>query len=624
MAKELPKAEQGRIIDAAKRAARLHADGMQPTMAIEKVARDSGFSAPVIRFMTQAFNKSLSVARMQLEKQASRQSEFPLADAEAVIQSIFSEGIQQKVAFEPPDTSTWGKEPEMQKTAAEEELQKDALDPGELARREVEDAFSRNLDPTTALTLAERARMQKLAGMNIVLLEGAKQATVQAQEQFRADLNTAADVVKRLFPQQLQKVAQAITNQYRHSQSFLALLNERLETCELPTGLQKTAHCAVLPSRSPYKEIGDCFRSAENVVRAQERESKLIETANRLNEKQAGADKLLSSFTANTAAEIAGSLLGPRAGAAAGGALEGVISTPKREEALRLELDPTFQNKERELSAKAAFNELALFDPDLKQYSMPELIKSYNDSVSLNPESIQNQAILKQLMLGNIRGSGQKDIFQISQEQSLADQMASARQGQEALVEQAVQQAGEAGAAEEDKHQEALAQSTERREATMLDKQKVKQDKDLRGQDKSIQDKRIKDERKYREGQTADERQYREGQTADERQYREGQTEAERAHKEKSQLDAETRREQSTLSAEERKSEAEAKKMRAGFQVKQVEEMAKDVRKDLQEARAKGNISDEDYRKMLAILAGRAPDQIIKIFRAGKMRAGMP
>jgi len=67
--------------------------------------------------------------------------------------------------------------------------------------------------------------------------------------------------------------------------------------------------------------------------------------------------------------------------------------------------------------------ELVLYDPDLQQYDYKALIKAYNDTVSNVPSAYKNSALLKNLMLKNLESAGQKDPFEILQEQKIEGEL---------------------------------------------------------------------------------------------------------------------------------------------------------------------------------------------------------
>lgn len=93
----LSKAAEERIIEAVKQAvAMVDNDGISPTAAIEKVARQEQWGPNTVRFAARAYNTGRQTAQREtsngiLDKIAS----FPLADAESVVASMWPEQIKQ-------------------------------------------------------------------------------------------------------------------------------------------------------------------------------------------------------------------------------------------------------------------------------------------------------------------------------------------------------------------------------------------------------------------------------------------------------------------------------------------------------------------------------------------------
>ena len=389
------------LVDAVGEAILLTKQGADPNSAIKRVVVARGFSAPFVHRMVEAFNKSASCYHFEQLVKEGGPDEFPLADANTILHELYPEARLEKAA------------------AAEEPYIPFFVPSLNCATVDIE-RIEQNFMPKTAAASQEaqlsafedvprtpRGLMRCLAkygGACEKLRRGFRTKLANAQRELELTLQRAGTSVQHMQPRRLRKVAQNIVNGYpRTGQDLLGLLSA-YGNVEFPE-LEKTANAAVFPADEPYLSV--------SMVLEQLRKVAAIEAEQAAFEKH--ADGFLSSLLANSAANSAtGRVLSPEA-------LRDILekgSVPS-EKTVEDMLDPKFFNQLREIEARRAFMNMALFDPDLKQYDFSKLVDAYNEAVTMVPDSVKNPVVLKNLMLSNMVSSGRKDPYQLAQELKL-------------------------------------------------------------------------------------------------------------------------------------------------------------------------------------------------------------
>lgn len=372
---------------------------MHPNEAILKVASDRQYNPQFVSRMVEAFNKSKTVHVLKEAKGDDRAKPFDIADAAWVLQKMYA--------------------PEMTKAAAE--VPQVTRERSLVRQTQVMQKAASALQPAPVKDPELRARMMKQAedAYFYVCKKVMDQLHTNVQEQKYAFDQALDRIVTEIAPMPehyLQKVARYIINGYPTTgPALLAVLSNRLSR-PLPE-LQKTANAVVFPNREPYISISALYTAAEKMAKAEIEEQTFEKSAE---------EGFISGVASRALAEtLAGMGVAPETMAEAGAA--------SRKEKGEDVLDPNFYNKLKELDVKRAFLSLVLYDPDLKQYGMSELRKSYNDVVSTVPNAYQNPVVLKNMMLRNLQSSGVKDPYELKQELEIGKTMDETTQNREKM-----------------------------------------------------------------------------------------------------------------------------------------------------------------------------------------------
>lgn len=366
---------ENRIVSALETAIGLTNGGMDPNQALAKVAAEQQFGPEHIARMSEAFNKSKSVAFLKHAAPEERARAIPLADTNTVVQLVFKP-IEKVAAAQPPrlDLSAVDMQvPAFQKAAAE--------------------APAETIPVHSAL-----ARLEKYSSFCLKVREHTRQETLRARHNFNEALKEAVERMQPLSDGAFEKAAQLVINaQAQLGRQLMEAIANRARKPLAP--LQKTASCAIFPAREPYLSVAKVFAAAQKYARAKHVETVL--------EKQAiVGGNLFSSFI---------------------GAMAGTSALPKPEVRALDVIDPQVFNQLKELEAREALTHLMLYDPDLKQYELPRLVGAYNRAVSVAPDAYKNPAVLKSMMVQDLESGGVKDPMTLRAEATMAKDLAQAQ-----------------------------------------------------------------------------------------------------------------------------------------------------------------------------------------------------
>jgi hypothetical protein len=372
--------EEKQFIGDVERAIQLTHDGVSPTEAITKIASEGQYGPEHIKRMTQAFNKSKSVYKLKTASTEERAQPFSLANAEDVIKEVYVSEKQAEQELQLPtiDFSAQLTSLPQQKTASVEDYNNH--------RNLGVHRFSAD-DVLRKYHQVKQGVRDKLAS---------RQA--EARYMFGKYLDDVVDSVIRMSDNQMRKVAQKVVNSYPNTgEKLIKVLNDKMNR-NFPE-VQKTASAAVFQAKEPYLSIVKVYEYAEKIAKTRQ-DLELFD-------KQ--AESVVKGFLGNAAANLLTE--------------DGGEKTPDRKEPIEDLLDPAAYNKLKEIETQRNFMNLVLYDDDLKNYDYKDLVGAYNTSVSTVPDAYKNPAILKNLMIGNLQGSGLKDKFELKQELELQKEL---------------------------------------------------------------------------------------------------------------------------------------------------------------------------------------------------------
>lgn len=399
----MPSNDQNTFIQNVERVIHHTNDGMEPTAALVKVAKEEQWAPEFIHRAAQAFNKSLSVARFT-SGTSDKQASFPLADPHMAIEQIFNPAPPtHKVAFSLPS--------------------------GQYATDDIAPPIARTSITVIDEDLAVRTywAQQKAAGERVAMVDEQLRMDTEFQKRaFHSSLDELIAQLRPLSPFNIRKVAQNMVNAYaRDGHRMVGILEKRLRV-DLP-GIEKRAHGFIFPKMSPYLAITGVFDCARRWAEAS------VARKN-FQEKAAG---LGSSLAAQTALR----LLNPR------NSINTALSSKKKVPSID-QLDPSFRNRLTALDSRRQFTNLLLYDQDLVNYDYPDVLKAYNNAVGLVPSSAGSPGMLKNLMMRDLQTGGRMDPFEMSQAADLENTLGEATRGRKQDLQ--AEMAAAAAAAEED------------------------------------------------------------------------------------------------------------------------------------------------------------------------------
>jgi len=396
--KTLGKDEERKLVSAIERAIMYTNKGQSPNDAITKVAKEDKLTPPFIHRMVEAFNKSKSVYTMKEASESDRHKPFELANADVIVSNVYAPAVEKEAADVTPlnlgfrfgVSQMFSAPGTMQKSAtAHVQTEKDLRDT-------VNQFF-------------------KQASIAEGVLRKLHTDTTNTRYEFEKALEKVAEHVLGMPDKMLQKVAQNVVNGYPGTGKQLMAIIRNKTRRSIPE-LNKTANAVIFPATEPYIAISQVYEYAEKLASCEREEDKFEKETRGLKKE---AKNFLETMSANALANIAAPgeiTLG-----------ESLQGTPVKKKIDSDELlDPEFYNRLKSYDAKRALMSLFLYDKDLKDYKYSDIVEAYNTSVGSVPEAQLNPVVLKTLMMKNLESSGIKDVFELSQEQALAQNMTKA------------------------------------------------------------------------------------------------------------------------------------------------------------------------------------------------------
>jgi len=340
--------------------------GISPTDALFKTAERDNLSDDMVRTIGGMVNQVLSV---KLTKEG--QLEFPLIDAESVV----------------------AKRQPAEKTAEVK------LPTGDFSAIDLPSSWSPQNYNVPAHLDAEYRQARREAKSCIekhtMLIKEAFRQTTLAKMALDKAVEDTGRVIRRLSDKDMQKMARLTVNGYQDlGQKMLFMLSERSGR-KFPV-LEKTADAAVFPAAPEYIKLGVLHDAALKFIDAEHNLDQFMKYAEGIGDLAQSLDEyVLQSLDSGRKDDLTDS------------------------DNVEKQLDPDVRNALKEVKTRNQLASLMLYDPDLKQFSMPTLIAAYNAAVSNAPEIADNTSAMKTVMLQRINAGNLADISQLKQEMEL-------------------------------------------------------------------------------------------------------------------------------------------------------------------------------------------------------------
>lgn len=372
--------EENDLVAATQRAIRLTKGehGMDANKAIEKVAREMDYNPSFIERMTQSFNKAKSYHMMKEASPDTRGNSFSLAKSDDIISKIFRPEVEKVASQEvnlPGNLVEQILNPPMEKVASE-----DVPD---------YDVHAVNaLQPASFLKQYEQHR-----DFADTMVKIAKQEVAQHKHNMLQSFEKAADHMGRLQPSELEKIARCVVNSYGEyiGNRLLHVVNTRIPN-NIPQ-MTKTASAAIFPKHQPYGNIQDANDAAHKMADAECWVRHLTKEAS-----------LASAFLANAAANVV-----------TDGRGDDRDPSKKPDDFLNAE----HYNKIKGLDAKRSLYSM-INSEDFAPYKHAEVVKAWNRLSAEHPKILNNNpAAARQLMLQNLEGGSNRDMYEIEQIQKV-------------------------------------------------------------------------------------------------------------------------------------------------------------------------------------------------------------
>lgn len=403
MTKKLTKQSEKIILAAVSEVVSEVQDGLKPTDAVVKVARDGDLSPNFIRLVCTGYNRgATNFQRESSDSVLDKMAEFPLADADRVIAEI------------------WSTEDKEAATAVSDEYSAPVVPTG------IFKAAARNKLLSTPLTkeahVSEpqtekpRAKMsfdhayQKVTGLRRKALVKRSEYTM-AQDQLLAQLGALADSFKhdkKAARQARYAAGQVLGDSGARIMDFVLQRNKvAAETQPVPTRVNWDV--------SPYRDIKECLAAAQKVT------EKKAEFHNFVDEAEKEAGDLMRPFTSglSVAGEKQASILGPMSkkaslpmvGMMGLGHLQSALSSDKDDEIQRqnriqnlttdLE-DPAHEQSLRKIQTQTMLASLLAEDEALSGYDPDDVLNSYNELAQMSPRTASQPAFVRAFLRKNM------------------------------------------------------------------------------------------------------------------------------------------------------------------------------------------------------------------------------
>lgn len=412
----LSKEAENQLIEAVKRAVDMvDSQGLTPTAAIEKVAREERWGAPMIRFASHAYNTGRQTAQRQVgDSVLDKFAEFPLADADRVIAAVFPDSVKSAAQIEletsvsaeydlPPQWLDGQRIDKLRKTASTEKVASDAptesqLDSGERMKH----AYSRHLDEKRA---AEEARYQVSAANDRVLA-----ALGQLGDYFKKsafDRLALADVEHAAvshYGTTGQRLFDYVAQRNRSKEARAADTQPSL----IPINLDAAPFTLVKACVDAAKDLGVKKAAHQTAVGKMKKQADDLVPFEYASPAPARPFSLIDEPGPQKRASMFGGVLGGTLADKTKGVLDETLSDqPAKDEVNSqwMELsDPNHENELRKIRTQALIAEL-MNDDVIGGYDPQQVVNAYNEISQMAPEASQQPLAVRSLLRRHLQGN---------------------------------------------------------------------------------------------------------------------------------------------------------------------------------------------------------------------------
>jgi hypothetical protein len=369
---KMSKRDEKKLLTALDKAANLSRSGLEPNHVLTKVAREFQLTPQEICRVTETYNKAKSVAFLKSASSDFRANDFPLADSDTVIKSVY-----EKTASETKQSTTIPMKNYAAMCSYGEEVEKVASE-----RKPRENSCKRD----TGSIWKEAMEYEDLQNKVRKDISDRYAATRNDLEQ---SMRKVAEYCESSPNKDLSKVARMLVNAYgEQGHKFIDDVNNRMSKPKLPK-LEKTAHAAMFPVGEPYVSIANAFVQGQKLVKI----AKDLEYF----DKQADSSVLnalqMSSILKNLSkgdAKIKPDFIDARTG-----------------------MSPEWDNYLKALKAKKMLYNLYRFDPIIKSYPLDDVTNIYNELSELTPALSDNKAWMRSAVRRMLTQGGAVDPFEL-------------------------------------------------------------------------------------------------------------------------------------------------------------------------------------------------------------------
>ena len=346
----MPDSKQQEILNSLNKIVHETKQGLTPNDAIVKVASEKGYSIPMLQRICEAFNKSKSIYKLGNTSQEKRADDYQLADADAVIGSIFQRAGQTEVPLQFGDLANI----DLKKTAADN-MQKTASE-----QEDRESSPERSVDGLYG-DMVKKEAQEKFA------LEQAEKTVREAYLKTEIVINDAVDCLRTKTDRELKKIAQQMVNKYGVKGN--QLMNLCFAKMSKPgMELQKTAHTVIFDPEEPFVSLTKAINNMKEYQTALLHKEAMVKEA-------VGLSTLLNTLGMGA---LSKGLVKDMPGT------QELLSARKKPGTQEL-FSPEFLNRLSAFKAKNMLVDLYSEDEFINKHPMNEVTQAYNDIVAFFP-----------------------------------------------------------------------------------------------------------------------------------------------------------------------------------------------------------------------------------------------
>ena len=408
--------EERQLLDAVKQAVDLvETNGMSPTNAIVKIARDSGFGPGKIKLVCAAYNTGRQTAQREANTNIlDKLAEFPLADAAEVTDAVYNSPTDKekaaacRVSDEYNSPPTWLDDQRRIKVAS----------------MAIPSLLDKPLEPYKADPVE---KLHKAAGSVQRVKQAADEANRVAGKASDMLLSRVAELTTYFRKQAAVRLPFSLVEKtagcYFGTAQVKPLMDTVYVRAKLAAFREKraeatdTVQATPLNLRAePFSIINDCIKAAQDVNATRAAAAKAVALVSTTKEaafrpfSEAGVPSSEDvSLWGTKAADILGA---PAVGAATGAIMAKALGDPidsKNEliEDAWMDLeDPHHQNELRKIKAQAMLTSL-MTDPDdpISGYDPDQVLNAYNEISQMAPRTADQAGSLKPLLRRRLAGN---------------------------------------------------------------------------------------------------------------------------------------------------------------------------------------------------------------------------